>query len=120
MKKKNNIITLRYTIEKLKEKQAQEIYQLKTQFEKTYEGIKPINLIKNTISEVATSVDLRNGILNNAIGLATGYVSKKILLGSTHNPFKKILGTLIEFGIANFIAKKTSQFTSEKSTTIKK
>lgn len=117
MKNKNNSITLRFTIEQLKAKQALEISQLKTQFEKTYEGIKPINLIKNTISEVATSTDLRNGLLNNAIGLATGYLSKKIFFGSTHNPIKKILGTIVEFGIANIVAKKAKNYSQEEITT---
>ncbi len=115
MKQKNNKATLDLAIQELKERQEFELMLLKSQFEKTYESLKPFNLIKNTISEVATSSSLKKSILNNAIGLATGYLSKKFLLGSTHNPIKKILGTIVEFGIANFVAKKASDYTSEET-----
>ncbi len=117
MNNKNSIEILNKAIQELKTKQVSEIVLLKAQFEKTYESLKPLNLIKNTINEVATSPDLRKNITNNAIGLATGYLSKKFLLGSTHNPFKKILGTILEFGIANFVAKKANDFTKEEPTT---
>ena len=117
MKIKNSNITLALAIHELKEKQQTEIKQLKLQFEKTYEGLKPINLIKSTISEAATSPDLRKIILNNAIGLTTRFLSKKFLLGTTHNPFKKILGTILEFGIANFVAKKANNYTNSEPTT---
>ena len=116
MKNKNNAQTLHLAIQSLKEKQKNELILLKTQFEKTYEGFRPLNILKNTISEVTTSPDLRNSLVNNAIGLATGYLSKKFLLGSTHNPIKKILGTIVEFGIANFVAKKVNDYTHEETT----
>lgn len=115
MKNKNTAHTLHLAIQALKGKQQTELILLKTQFEKTYESLRPFNLIKNTITEVATSPSLKKSILNNAIGLATGYLSKKFLLGSTHNPIKKILGTIVEFGIANFVAKKANDYTSEET-----
>ena len=117
MKNKNNAQTLHLAIQSLKEKQKNELILLKTQFEKTYEGFRPLNILKNTISEVTTSSDLKSSLVNNAIGLATGYLSKKFLLGSTHNPFKKILGTIVEFGIANFVAKKANEYTNDEKIT---
>lgn len=114
---KSSTQILHTSIQSLKEKQEKDLISLKLQFQKTYEGLRPLNILKNTISEVTTSPDLRNSLVNNAIGLATGYLSKKFLLGSTHNPFKKILGTIVEFGIANFVAKKANEYTNDEKIT---
>ncbi len=116
MRKKNNSETLKAAIQIVQEKQLLEINMLKIQFQKTYESIRPINLIKNTISDVATSPDFGKGLVNSAIGLATGYFSKKFLLGATHNPIKKILGIIVEFGIANFVTKKVNDLTTQEPT----
>jgi hypothetical protein len=37
-------------------------------------------------------------ILNSVIGIASGYITKKVLLGSTHNPIK---GSWYNFTICN-------------------
>lgn len=105
MKKKNETDTLNQTIISLQNKQAQELKSLKEQFHLTYESLKPINLIKNTIAQVTESPEIKNNLVNNAIGLTTGYLSKKVLFGASHNPIKKVLGTLLQFAIANVVSK---------------
>ena len=110
MKAKNESHELHKAIDLLQNKQAHELRLLKEHFQLTYESLKPINLIKNTFQEVASSPEVKNTIVNNAIGLATGYLSKKVLIGATHNPFKKILGAIVEFSIASFVAKRADVF----------
>lgn len=114
MKKKPEKDELTEAIRLLKNKQAGELQVLRDQFKLTYESIKPINLIKNTLHQVATSSEIRNNLLNNAVGLATGFVAKKLLLGATHNPVKKILGTIFQFAIANIVANRSEQLHSEE------
>ncbi len=82
-----------------------DLEQLKDQFDVAYESIKPINLVKNLFQQVTASADIRNNLLSNIIGFSTGFISKKLLLGSSHNPIKKVLGTLFEFAVANTVAK---------------
>jgi hypothetical protein len=106
MKKNYEKDDLAEDIRLLKEKQALELQLLRDQFQLTYESIRPINLIKNTLHEVVSSSEIRNNILNNVVGLATGYLAKKILLGASHNPVKKILGTIFQFAIASAVAKR--------------
>jgi hypothetical protein len=61
-----------------------------------------------------TSVSgLKSTLVSNAIGLTTGYLSKKIVLGASHNPVKKILGNVLQFIITNVVAKKTNTFQSK-------
>lgn len=109
MKKKTEKEELTEAIRLLKNKQTAELQILRDQFQLAYESIRPINLIKNTLHQVASSSEIRSNLLNNAVGLATGFVAKKLLLGATHNPVKKILGTIFQFAVANLVAKKSEQ-----------
>lgn len=90
-----------------KSKQKLEFIELKSQLDIVYDSIKPINLIKDTWSEISTSNVIKGNILDSAIGLTTGYVSKKLLFGNSHNPIKNILGTVLEFAISNVTSKNT-------------
>ena len=105
MKKINETDALNQAIVILENKQSEDLELLKQQFQLTYESLKPLNLIKNAFSEMTTATDLKGNLLSNAIGMATGFLTKKVLLGSTHNPIKKILGTLLQFVITNVVSK---------------
>ena len=105
MKKTNETDTLNETISLLEYRQAYELGILKEQFEVTYDSLKPINLIKSAFHEMTTSSELKGNLLNNIIGISTGYLTKKVLVGSTHNPFKRILGTVLQFAITNLVTK---------------
>lgn len=113
MKNKTGKDELTEAIRLLKNKQELELQILRNQFQLAYESVKPINLIKNTLHQVATSSEIRKNILNNAVGLATGFVAKKLLLGATHNPVKKILGTIFQFAVANMVANRSEQIHTE-------
>jgi hypothetical protein len=105
MQKITSIIELRESIALLEIKQSVEGELLKEQFKETYESIKPINLIKNTLKELTSAPDLKGDLLNASLSLAAGYLSKKVAIGSTDNPFKQILGTLLQMGVTSIVAK---------------
>lgn len=107
MKKANATDTLNQTIALLENRQKQELKILKEQFEITYESLKPVNLIKGAFKEMSTASDLKGNIINNIIGMSTGYITKKLLLGSSHNPVRRILGTVLQFVITNVVTKHT-------------
>ena len=98
---------LREAILVLEKRQAAEGKTLKDHFLQAYESMKPINLIKNTFKEVTESNELKDNIINTSVGLATGYVSKKLFIGSSHNPVKKLFGSLLMYGITNVVSKNT-------------
>ena len=88
--------------------QEQQIYQglvLKEEFFTVTESIRPVNVIKNTFSQVASSHDLIGNILSTTVGLAAGYVSNRTLVGSSANLLKKLFGTIFQFGITTLIAR---------------
>ena len=118
MKKINQTEILKETILLMKMKQAEELVQLKDQYHYTIESLKPLNLIKNAFGLMATSPEIKGNILSNIIGISTGYLTKKVLLGSTHNPIKRILGTLLQFVITNVVTKHSDKSTEENSQNI--
>ena len=105
MKPQNQTDALNKAIILLQHKQTQELIALKEQLQLSYETLKPINLIKNILHEVALSPDIKNNLVNNIIGLTTGYLSKKVLVGASHNPIKRVFGTVMQFAIANVVSK---------------
>ena len=105
MKKQNETEALKEAIAILKLKQAEDLVQLKDQYYYTYESLKPINILKKTFGQLSTSSEFKGNILNNVIGITTGYLTKKVLLGSTHNPIKRILGTVLQFVVTNIATK---------------
>lgn len=107
MKNKNETETLNEMILAEELKYANDLALLKNQFNLAYESVKPINLVKNLFHEVTTSPEIKNDLISNVIGFGTGFLSKKLLLGSSHNPIKKVFGTLFEFAVANVVSKHT-------------
>ena len=104
----------------LESRQAEEAKQLKKHFQLLQESVKPINLIKNTFKNITESRDLKENVISNSVGLATGFVSKKLFVGASHNPLKKLLGTIIMFGITNIISKNAGTIKSVGGMVIKK
>lgn len=105
MKNKNATDALNDLILVQEMKYDNDLEQLKNQFDLAYQSVKPINLIKNLVRNVTASPEIKNDLLSNVIGFGTGFITKKIVLGSLHNPVTKVLGTLFEFAVANVVSK---------------
>jgi hypothetical protein len=106
MQKISTIAELRYEVAQLQIKQSLQSQSLKEQFKNVRESLRPVNLIKSTFREVVNSPDLMTNVLNAGVGLAAGILTKRMFVGSTHNPFKRLLGTLLEAGMATIVTTK--------------
>tara|TARA_R110001592_G_scaffold72390_3_gene221222 strand:- start:126252 stop:126644 length:393 start_codon:yes stop_codon:yes gene_type:complete len=96
---------LQAAIALLEEIKKEEEEQLKVQFNIVAENFKPLNLVKSTIDEIIHQPNLKEDSLDTIVALITGYFSKKIFIGSTHNPFKQIFGNIMQMGITSVISK---------------
>ncbi|MBK5286811.1 MAG: hypothetical protein JJE25_15580 [Bacteroidia bacterium] len=112
MNRKNQTDALHEAITLLEIIRAEELKSLKQQFHLTYESLKPFNLIKSTFKdavasgkEALASPDLKDNVLNTSVGLAAGYLSKRLFVGVSNSPLRKILGFALQFGITTFVAK---------------
>ena len=101
-----SIKELQAAIAELENKKLVQKELLVEQFHETYEHFKPINLIKNAFNNFEfDSSSIGSTLTSAAISAGAGLLSKKLLVGRSGNPFKKLLGWAIELGVANIVAK---------------
>lgn len=104
-----NTRDLATAIKRLERRKAILEEDLKDRFHELAQDLKPKNILKNTIQEVRESTDLKNNLLKVALGLGAGYFSRKLLVNKSAGFVKKALGTALQYGITNFIAKKKDE-----------
>jgi hypothetical protein len=46
------------------------------------------------------------------MGLATGYLSKKIFIGASGNKIRKLIGSIMQFGITNVVTQNSDAIKS--------
>ncbi len=97
--------SLKNSIKLLEEEQLLKRELLKEQLNVSFESLKPLNLFSSALKEVSSSPDLRNNILGSVIGLASGFLTKRLIVGTSGNVFRKLIGSFIQLGVTNIVAK---------------
>jgi len=105
MAKQTAVDSLKESIRLLEIQQAEEGQILKEQFKITYESLKLVNLVKSSLKELTDSVEIKTNLFESIISIFTGYLSKKLMIKSDGNIFKRILGLVVQFGVTNLVAK---------------
>jgi hypothetical protein len=77
---------------------------LKEHFLIVYESFKPVNLITSTLNDISKSPFLIDNLAGTAIGLFSGFLTKKIFIGSSGNLVRKMIGSILQFGVTNVVA----------------
>lgn len=95
---------LKLAIQNLEFQQEVQGQLLKDHFFVTFESLKPINLIKNTLLEITSSPYLIDNMLGAILGMVSGFISKKIAVGTSKSLIRKILGAAMQFGVTNIVA----------------
>lgn len=103
---------LKESIRKLEMEHAIKGEQFKEQLLTTYDSFSVISLIRNSLKKTASSPDLINDVLGTALGLATGFVSKKIFIGSSGNVIRKLAGSALQLGVISFVSKHSREVKS--------
>ncbi|PWA04790.1 hypothetical protein [Flavobacterium psychrotolerans] len=96
----NNNKSLAEAIALLENVQQSEGNLLVQHFKFTIHSLNPLNMIKEKFNETISSPNLKNKIIQETIGLATGLLTNKLILGSSNNIVKKVLATVVQTGIA--------------------
>lgn len=104
MAKQNAVDSLKESIRLLEIRQAEEGKILKDQLKITYESLKPVNLIKNSIKELTSSVEIKNNLFESVVTILTGYATKRLMVNSKSSVFVKTLGAIMQFGLTRLIA----------------
>lgn len=102
---KNATEILSEEIIKLQDKRAQDLLLLKDQWDVFYKDFKPASAIKKWLLD---RILFSKG-LNNAIDIGAGLMSKKIWVGDSKSPVKRLIGTLLQVAISSYIAKQSDK-----------
>ena len=87
----NEILALR--ILALEEQQKLELMRLKEVIREASTKLNPLEIIKNAIATENNTDGLGTNIVHDLIGMSTGFVSKKLMLGS-----------ILQFAVAKFVS----------------
>jgi len=112
MEKINTASELKIAIQRLELKQHEDLENIKAQLHQTYESLRPLNLLKSTLEELSSSPYLGENLMTTTMALVSGFMAKKITVGSSDRPLKKIFGTLLQFGVANLVSQHSSEIVS--------
>jgi len=116
----SNAAELTTAIKRLERKRKLMEEDLKDEFHVILESLKPSNILKNTIHEVQESTELKHNLFKVALGLGAGYFSRKVVIGKSAGIVKKAIGTALQYGITNFVAKKRDGNNQSNSSSSKK
>jgi hypothetical protein len=79
---------------------------LKSTGQSIKQTLKPSNLLKEGISTVRNTPSIKTMAINTFIGLAAGYLTKKLIIGKSRNILKRTVGVAIQAGITKMVHNK--------------
>ena len=68
------------------------------------ENLKPANLVKSGVRSVLSGTH-NDELINILIGLGTGFISRKLILGKPHGFIGKTVGKAVQWGMAGLVSK---------------
>lgn len=108
MEKINNAVLLKDRIRYLETERTGRELALKQELQLAHEFLKPANLVQYAVKDVFSSKELKGNLLDGLLGLASGYLAKKAVTGSSTHPVKTVLGGLIQALVAGKVAEHAS------------
>ena len=80
---------------------------LKNQFHKTYDNFRPVTILKNALVEIKNTPEIKQNITSTVLGITGGFVMNKLVAITGSNPVTKIVGTVLQYIVGNYITKHT-------------
>jgi hypothetical protein len=95
---------LKDAIQLLAVEQGVKAQLLKDQFYLTMDSLKPVNVLRSTLYDISSSPKLIENILGLTMGITSGFLTNKIFVGASGNLVRKLLGSVLQFGVTNVVA----------------
>lgn len=86
--------------------------QLKADFKYACKSLNPLNIIRDTLEQTASSPLLLDNIIGTTLGLVSGFLTKKIVIGKSGNKLRILAGSILEFAILNGISQRSGAIKS--------
>lgn len=95
---------LKDAIQLMEVEQGLQAQLLKDQFLLTVDSMRPVNVLKSTLHDISSSPKLIDNILGLTMGITSGFLTNKIIVGASGNLMRKLLGSVLQFGVTNAVA----------------
>ena len=109
MQKITSVDGLKHAIQLLEIEQEEKGRLLKDQLIITYNSLRPVNIIRKTLKDIFSPSGMVENMSGSAIGAASGYLLKRYLIGSSESKLRKLIASIIQFGITSGAAKFSDQ-----------
>lgn len=101
MNKANPTESLNASIAMLEQKRAAEFQSLKSHLRSTGESLKPANLLRSAVKDVAHSSQLKSILIKTAVAVAAGYVAKRLITRQRKTEKNNnLMGNVLQYGIS--------------------
>jgi len=104
MQKITSVAGLKNAIQLLEVEHQIKGQQFKEQLIFTYESFKPINVLKRSLKDIFSRSDLIENISETTFGVASGVLLNKLIVGKSGNIIRKLLGSLMQFGLTRVVS----------------
>ena len=113
MQNNNPTLKLEQLIKQRESEQVQKLAALKQQFHETYDNFKPVNILKNALVDIKNTPEIKQNITSTLLGITGGFVMNKLVSITGSNPITKIIGTVLQSVVGNYITKHTQNNNAE-------
>lgn len=95
---------LREAIHAMELEQHAKGQQLKEDFHTAYNSINPVKMIKDTIREISAPTGIVDNLIVGAVSLATGFLTKRLVVGTSTNIIRKLIGSVLQVGTTRVVS----------------
>jgi len=96
---------LKEAILNLEKEQVIKSQALKDQVKISFESIKPINLIKNTLAGFAESIEIKNSLFEILVAMTTGFITRKAASGNKPRSPLNQAGVFLLTSLTSYISR---------------
>ena len=93
----------------LKLRRDTEFMELKEQYFVVHHSFTITNIVQQGVTEFYNKATNKDNLLSTVTSVLGGYLSKKIVVGDSNNPFKQVLGYGIQFAVTKLLSKFTNK-----------
>jgi hypothetical protein len=95
---------LKDAIQMMEVEQGIQAQLFKDQLLLTVDSMRPVNVLRSTLHDISSSPKLIDNILGLTMGITSGFLTNKIFVGASGNLVRKLLGSVLQFGVTNAVA----------------
>ncbi|HQR94396.1 MAG: hypothetical protein B7Y15_03680 [Bacteroidetes bacterium 24-39-8] len=118
MQAPHNTETLSLAILMLEKRRELYFDELKANLEFSYKSLQPVNLVKTGFRELVGSPEVKQGLFSSLVGLAGGFITKKMIIGPAAGMIRNSIGTVMQIIMTNLVSRKTATLIADDSETV--